>query len=110
MESTLYVEAPKHVKAMRIHRWIAIFYGLMTIIFWNHGIWESSHYYIVYPFFGIIAIMHAAISFGASRLNKLAQICSIIIAIIMLVIVPIGTIVGLYLLRNAAWVRTEKLA
>lgn len=102
-------EAPKHIKAMRIHRGIAIFYCIIFIVLLldaaskGHSI-SSAGFIFVAIFVGF----HALIAYGAKTARRWAGALSIVFAFLILLAVPIGTLVGYYLLKNADWVRSSE--
>lgn len=101
---------PKHLKAMGVHRILAIFYGaitaLMAAIFYSSsGGWSGATEILV--FLGGIATVHALVALGAARANPLAQGTSALVGILMLFGFPIGTVIGIYLLRNSSWNKSE---
>ena len=97
---------PKHLKAMGVHRALAIFYGV--IAFCVLAIFASTEAkgaadLGVPLIFALPVVAHGLIAFGAARANPLAQVLSVLAALLMLFAVPIGTVIGIYLLRNAGW-------
>ena len=101
---------PKHLKAMGVHRALAILYGV--IAFCVLAAFASREPRSVANFgvpliFALPAVAHGLIAFGAARANPLAQVLSVLAALLMLLGVPIGTIIGIYLLRNASWEKTN---
>ena len=68
---------------------------------------EEAELFIVV--FGIAFAVHAIVAQGCRKRQSWARYASIVIALLMLVGVPIGTVFGLYLLRNT-WHRWSPLA
>jgi hypothetical protein len=91
-----------------IHRAIAWIYGaigaLVMLVFAIAGRlnsdWGATA--LVATFFFAVAGLHAALAAGARRRSGLAKAGSIVIGVLMLAGFPIGTVVGGFLIYNAA--------
>ncbi|MEJ2795599.1 hypothetical protein WAE56_19530 [Iodobacter sp. LRB] len=96
---------PKNEKAMAAHRILAIFYTAIAAIVFAVFVFrsESIKDFAVPLIFCIPVIVHGLIAYGAARANSIAQTASIIVALFMLLGIPIGTLIGIYLLRNSRW-------
>jgi len=101
---------PKHLKAMGVHRALAILYGVIALfVFAIFAFREprGAANFEVPLIFALPAAIHGLIAFGAARANPLAQGLSVLAALLMLLGIPIGTVIGIYLLRNANWQRAN---
>lgn len=59
---------------------------------------------LVFPlFFFVLAALHHVVSRGARERKRWARIGSIVLACLLLPGVPVGTLIGVYLLRNSSW-------
>lgn len=89
-----------------IHRVIAWIYGVIgafiLVVFLLSGRTNWIAFGIVVAIFGTIVGLHAALAAGARRRSGLAKAGSMIVGILMLLGFPIGTIVGGFLIYNAA--------
>lgn len=101
---------PENIRSMSAHRGLAIFYGLLGLTFlvllWS----DSKGWSIVGPVLLILAIsaVHGAIAFGAARSASWARISSMVVACLMLLGFPIGTLIGGYLLANLKWSKRDE--
>jgi hypothetical protein len=97
---------PKHQKAMGAHRMLGIFYGGLALlvlgiaVFSGDAAWGPAMLALFIP-----AAFHGVIALGAARANPVAQVFSVLTGVLMLLGFPIGTVIGIYLLRNASWDR-----
>jgi predicted MFS family arabinose efflux permease len=102
-----WIGTPKHMKAMSAHRALAFVYGaiaaIVVIFFTVSSSRAPSSGMLLALVFCIPATLHALIAIGAARANAVAQVFSVLAAVFMLFAVPIGTVIGIYLLRNAGW-------
>jgi 4-amino-4-deoxy-L-arabinose transferase-like glycosyltransferase len=95
----------RHLIVARIHRGLAWFYGLLTLLFIfatvmsEHEISPLASLYFMIIFGGMFAL-HFFTSRGASHTKNWARKTSIGIALLMLLGFPIGTVIGVYLLMN----------
>jgi len=90
----------------RAHRMLFIFYALISAILSAGVVFDliELHFYeavqmgcIVAPFLAI-ALVHFFTARGAKRGSRGARIASRIIGVLMLLLFPLGTIVGIYLI------------
>jgi hypothetical protein len=92
---------------MSAHRAIAVGYALIAALIAFAGAREhdgSVGFALGLAFvFALIAALHGAIAFGAARRNPTARAASVALACLMLFGFPIGTLIGVYLLRNRNW-------
>lgn len=102
---------PENIKAMSAHRGLAIFYFLLAVVF---GVIlaagdkpGSTFVILLFPF--LIGAIHAAIAFGARRSATWARASSMGVACLMLLAVPVGTLIGVYLLLNSKWPQTGRV-
>ena len=88
-----------------IHHVIAWIYGVigvgLTLIlasaFSKSGLGLAA---AIGAFFGAMTLLHAALSAGARRRNKVARVGSVVVGVLMLAGFPVGTIVGGMLIFN----------
>jgi len=92
------------------HRVLAILYAagallLAVVAFRSHHDVEDS--LIAGAVIGVPALMHLVVFLGARRRSGWARGASMAIGVMMLFAIPIGTLIGIYLVRNAsrAWVQ-----
>jgi ABC-type phosphate transport system permease subunit len=105
-----------NIKSWRVHRVLSALYGLIALMLLalpyvartgNEGL-RSAEMAIaasVPLFFFALATLHHFVSRGAKERKRWARIGSIILACSLLPGVPVGTIIGVYLLRNSSWNR-----
>lgn len=103
-----------HVKSSRAHRILSGLYGLIALMLLALPYVASSGEeelhsadiaiaFAVPLFFFALATFHHLVSRGAKGRKRWARIGSIILACLLLPGIPVGTIVGVYLLRNSSW-------
>ena len=102
---------PKHQKAMGAHRMLAFVYAglavlVLVITIFSGGLAGIPASLALF----IAAAVHGVIALGAARANPIAQVFSVLAGILMLFGFPIGTVIGIYLLRNASWDRSRQAA
>ena len=89
-----------------IHRVIAWIYGAIgTLILVFVGLDRDPNWGVMAAFaifFGTIVALHAALAAGARRRSGLAKAGSMVVGVLMLLGFPVGTIVGGFLIYNAA--------
>ena len=87
-----------------IHRVLAWIYGVIGALFVVLGLSDGKVHVALFIglIFGAIAGLHAALCVGARNRNDIAKVGSIIVGVLMLAGFPIGTIVGIFLIYNAA--------
>lgn len=104
-DNTSRTGTPEHIKAMSTHRGLAIFYFglalLLTGLLVAGG--KSASTYVMPLFPLALGSVHAAVALGARRSAVWARRSSIALACLMLLAVPIGTFIGIYLLSNSKW-------
>ena len=118
MEGSFNVKAwsgtPKHIKARDAHRALAIFYtGAFVVLFVllaMAGKQSPMAALSVAIVFAIPAAAHGVIALGANKGSKWAQMLSVLAGVLMLLAIPIGTVIGIYLLRNSNWSRPKAAA
>lgn len=110
-----------NIKSWRVHRVLSGLYGLIALMLLalpyvartgNEGL-RSAEMAIassVPLFFFALATFHHFVSRGAKERKRWARIGSIILACSLLPGVPVGTIIGVYLLRNSSWTRDSAVA
>lgn len=102
---------PRHQKAMGVHRVLAFVYAGLALVLLAIGVFSGRLAGIPASLaFFVPAAVHGAIAFGAARANPVAQVFSVLTGIVMLFGFPIGTVIGIYLLRNASWDRSGQRA
>ena len=103
-----------HMKSSRAHRLVSWLYGFIAIMLlgfpyvaWTDnealGSREMAVAWSIPLFFFGLAISHHFVSRGAENQKRWARIGSILLACLLLAGVPIGTFIGVYLLRNSSW-------
>jgi hypothetical protein len=103
-----------HVKSWRVHRVLSWLYGLIALMLLalpfvartgEEGLLpaEMAIAFSFPLFFFVLALFHHFVSRGAKERKRWARIGSIILACLLLPGVPVGTIIGVYLLRNSSW-------
>jgi len=94
-----------HEKVARTHLMLSLIYGvgfiIYLLIFFRYGVSVERGGLIIFAsfFLGALFALHLIISKGARNKKEWAKYTSIIIAVIMLIGFPIGTIIGIYLLH-----------
>ncbi|WP_457282165.1 hypothetical protein [Polaromonas sp. P5_D5] len=94
-----------NIRSMSVHRGLCVFYGLfgvaLFVLLWDGVDGES----IIGPGLLVLAFgtVHGVIAFGAARSRPWARTSSIVVACLLLLGVPIGTLIGVYLLANLKW-------
>jgi heme A synthase len=91
------------------HRVLALFYGAAALLLGvvafraHHDLGDSL---IAAAVIGVPTLMHAVVFVGARRRSGWARGASMAIGVMMLFAFPIGTLIGVYLVRNASkpWV------
>ena len=97
---------PKHQKAMGAHRILAFIYAGLALLVVVITIFSGSLAGLPASLALFIpAVVHGVIALGAARANPVAQVFSVLTGLVMLLGFPIGTVIGIYLLRNASWDR-----
>ncbi len=103
-----------HLKSLRVHRVLSWLYGLIALMllalpFVARAGEEGLRPRVVamafvFPlFFFALAALHHVVSRGATERKRWARIGSIVLACLLLPGVPVGTLIGVYLLRNSSW-------
>lgn len=89
-----------------IHRFMAFVYGgfgtlfaLVDLASHTHDVEEEI---LVIGVLAALTALHAALAFGAGRRSDAAKVGSIAVGVLMLFAIPIGTVVGILLIRNAS--------
>lgn len=101
------VRVEKHIKIARAHRalsWLyALITGLMLALMWLPGGGKTpAALYLVAGMFAAMFALHHFTARGARAQHPAARIVSMVIGGLMLFAFPLGTIIGIYLLVNAA--------
>jgi fucose 4-O-acetylase-like acetyltransferase len=92
-----------HIKLARAHKFISWFYGaffifILIILF---PIDESDHFiFVPLILFGCLFALHQFTGKGVLQNKRWAINTSFVVALLMLLGFPIGTLIGLYLLGN----------
>lgn len=103
-----------HLKSWRVHQVLAWLYGLIVLMLLALPFVartgeeelnaEEVAMALVFPlFFFTLAVLHHVVSRGAKKRKRWARIGSIVLACLLLPAVPVGTLIGVYLLRNGSW-------
>jgi hypothetical protein len=112
---------PAHLKSSRVHRILSWLYGFVALIMlglplemWTREkeprVDEMLIAFALPLFFLTLFLLHHFVSRGAKKGNRWARSGSIALACLMLPAVPLGTIIGVYLLRNSSWNSGSALA
>jgi hypothetical protein len=100
---------PKHQKAMGAHRILAFVYAGLALFVLAIAIFSGSLVGLPATLALFIpAAVHGVIALGAARANPVAQVFSVLTGVFLLLGFPIGTVIGIYLLRNASWDRPSR--
>jgi hypothetical protein len=90
-------------KVARVHRALAVLYALLALgIFaamWSDATAGAPWLALI---IGLPAILHGAIAVGAFKRQGWSRVASILVGVLMLAGFPIGTILGIYLIRYAS--------
>lgn len=103
-----------HLKSYRVHRVLSWLHGLVALMLFalpfvaradREGLrpGELAAAFILPLFFFFLAAFHHLVARGARMRKRWARVGSIALACLMLPGVPVGTIIGVYLLRNRSW-------
>lgn len=102
-----------HLKSSRVHQVLSWLYGLIALMLLTLPFVAGTGKELnarqiamafVFPlFFLALAVLHHVISRGAKKRKRWARIGSIVLACLLLPAVPVGTLIGVYLLRNGSW-------
>jgi small-conductance mechanosensitive channel len=93
-------------KVYRVHRALALLYGGLTALMLFVGLQASTTQRGLGPIIGgaliisLLFALHVAVAIGAKRQRSWSRTASQVIACIMLVGFPLGTLIGVYLLAN----------
>jgi membrane-bound ClpP family serine protease len=95
----------KHIKVARAHRALSWLHALMLVllgamIFFVKDANMPNGVFVVLAFFAALFALHYFIGRGASARQHWARVASIMVAVLMLLGFPVGTIIGIYLLMN----------
>ena len=96
-----------HVKAWRAHRVLSWLYGLAVLVvgfqaYRNEGAGRLDLLLAWGGLFLVFAVCHAWIGQAALARRPWARFASILLGFLLLVVFPVGTIIGVYLL-SASW-------
>lgn len=104
-----------HLKSRRVHQLLSWLYGMIALMLlalpFVAGAGEAMRAGEVakasaFPlFFFALAALHHVVSRGAKKRQRWARIASIVLACLLLPGAPVGTVIGVYLLRNSSWDR-----
>ena len=107
-------------KSARVHRVLSWLYGLIALMLLalpyvartGEGLrpGEVARAFAFPLFFFALAVLHHVVSRGAKGRKRWARIGSIILACLLLPGVPVGTLIGVYLLRNSSWEPRSEVA
>lgn len=94
-----------NIKVARAHRALSWLYGLLTVLmgYLVFSLRSETGVLVLYIYLGLFALVFAAHHFtarGAREGKSWARISSTVIACLMLLGFPVGTIIGVYLLVN----------
>jgi hypothetical protein len=102
-----------HLKSWRVHQALACLYGLIMLMLLalpfvaetgkELDAGQIARAFVFPLFFFALAVVHHVVSRGAKKRKRWARAGSIVLACLLLPAVPVGTLVGVYLLRNGSW-------
>lgn len=103
-----------HLKSWRAHQVLAWLYGLIALMLFalpfvartgkeELTAGEFTKAFIFPLFFFALAVLHLVVARGAKKRKRWSRIGSILLACLLLPAVPVGTLIGVYLLRNRSW-------
>lgn len=103
-----------HLKSRRVHLALSWLYGLIALMLLalpfvarsgDEGLRppEVAMAFAFPLFFFVLAALHHVVSRGAKERKRWARVGSIVLACLLLPAVPVGTLIGVYLLRNSSW-------
>lgn len=112
---------PSHLKSRRVHLALSCLYGLIALMLLalpfvarsgddGFGRGDVAKAFAFPPFFFVLAALHHVVSRGARKRKRWARIGSIALACVLLPGVPLGTLIGVYLLRNSSWEASSEVA
>jgi cytochrome bd-type quinol oxidase subunit 2 len=103
-----------HMKSWRVHRILSWLYGLIALMLLalpfailaadealSSG--ELIRAFVFPALFVALFVLHYLVSRGARERKPWARIGSIILACLLVPGIPLGTIIGVYLLVNSSW-------
>jgi hypothetical protein len=110
-----------HLKSRRAHLALSWLYGLIALMLLalpfvarsgEEGLRPGDvARALVFPlFFFVLAALHHLVSRGAKERRRWARIGSIVLGCLLLPAVPLGTLIGVYLLRNSSWEPRSEVA
>lgn len=105
---------PPHLKSRRAHWVLSVFYGLIALMMLALPFVAADGEEVMGPrevamalafpfFFFAFATLHYVVARGAKERKRWARIGSIVLACVLLPGLPLGTLLGVYLLRNSSW-------
>lgn len=102
-----------HIKSWRAHRALSWLYGLLALMMLALPFVaraekelrprEIAIAFAIPLFLFALFFLHHFVSRGAKERKRWARMGSIVLACLLLPNVPVGTIIGVYLLRNSSW-------
>lgn len=105
----------KNEKVARVHRALSWLYAVFAILMlallvFSHDKGSAGAIVFMLLFMGALFFLHRATAAGAMECKPWARTVSLIIAILMLTGIPIGTLIGIYLLINLSGWDEEAVA
>ncbi|UJB19189.1 MULTISPECIES: hypothetical protein [Lysobacter] len=98
-----------HIKAGRVHLVLSFLYLVVFLLFLaTHIQGNLLGGGIAVSIFGFLTALHSATGFGAMKRKDWARRCSTVLALLLMLCVPIGTAIGIYLLYNGTWSEPRK--
>jgi uncharacterized BrkB/YihY/UPF0761 family membrane protein len=103
-----------HLKSWRVHRILSWLYGFIALMLFtlpylvltgddHPGSRDIVVAFAIPAIFVVLFLLHHFVSRGAKARKPWARIGSIILACLLLPGIPLGTIIGVYLLTNSSW-------
>jgi hypothetical protein len=96
-----------HLTAWKVHRLLAWLYGLALVAllayhFLQPGALSVDRLYFIAAALPVLAIFHALAARGARMRQPWARVASLAMGCLLLVVFPIGTIAGIFLIFSCA--------
>lgn len=96
-------------KVARVHQILGGLYGVMAVVFLGAYLMSGPRgvEWVAALVIAVPALVHGLLALGALKRNGGSRVASLIVGVLMLPGFPIGTAVGVYLIRHssASWSR-----
>lgn len=94
-----------HIKLSRLHAGLAIAYGILLgglLAFGLGGLNEQGNL-AVSVLSVLLPGLHIGLAWGCKRQSEIARVISLVVGFVMLLWLPIGTLIGYFIIRLADW-------